>query len=221
LVNQESELIRIVKTALMRMDKKFTDLSRLKFDEISRELKKKLEEQKLQERPFAYEFYHQLRKMYESQELDDIIPEGVVVQAEVHKGYQGIPNLNRMPDFLLHKPSSVNRNFAVIEFKLASYKDRLKDDFEKLAAFKEILGYTYLIEVIIGHDGNSLIECRKECQRLNSDRGIDIIIIEFNTETWSADHYKIKYLPVKSRKRKHLFLSESQPGSSCRRKIYP
>ncbi len=55
--------------------------------------------------------------MYENGELKDIIPEEVVVQAEVNKHYQGIPNLKRIPDFLLHKPSSME-NLAVIEFKV-------------------------------------------------------------------------------------------------------
>ncbi len=190
--DQEHMLIEVVKTALMRMDKKFTELSRLKFDEISGELRRKLEEQKIQERPFAYEFYHQLRKMYESKnQLSSIIPEDVIVQAEVHKGYQEIPNLNRMPDFLLHKPSS-NNNFAVIEFKLASRKNELKDDFDKLVAFRDILGYKYLIEIIIG-DEHSLNECRKEYLRLSSNEGTEIIIIEFNTKTWRAEYTKIKY----------------------------
>jgi len=197
--DQEYMLIEIVKTALMRMDSKFTDLSRLKFDEISRELRKKLEEQKIQERPFAYEFYHQLRKMYESedQKLSSIIPEDVIVQAEVHKGYQEIPNLSRMPDFLLHKPNSVERSFAVIEFKLASRKNELKDDFDKLIAFKDILGYKYLIEVIIG-DERSLNECRRKYHQLSSNEGTEIIIIEFNTKTWRAEHTKIRYNAGKS-----------------------
>jgi len=55
----------LIKLCLERMDRRFTDLSRLKFDEVSGELKEKLQEQKIQERPFAYEFYHQFRKFWE------------------------------------------------------------------------------------------------------------------------------------------------------------
>jgi len=59
--HEEQALIEVIKTALTKMDRKFTDLSRLEFDKISKELREKLEKQKIQERPFAYEFYHQLR----------------------------------------------------------------------------------------------------------------------------------------------------------------
>ncbi len=58
-------LINSIKLSLENMNRKFTDLSKLKFDEIEQELKNKFIEQKIQERPYAYEFYHQFRKMWE------------------------------------------------------------------------------------------------------------------------------------------------------------
>jgi len=44
------------------------------------------------------------------------LPDGVVIQAEVHKGYQKISDLNKIPDFLFHKPNSMVSNFAVVEY---------------------------------------------------------------------------------------------------------
>jgi len=90
--------------------------------------------------------------MYENSKLGDIIPKEVVVQAEV-KDYQGIPNLDRIPDFFSFiKPSSNERNLAVIEFKITSRKGKILKDFEKLTALKRELRYRYLIEVIIGDE---------------------------------------------------------------------
>ncbi len=103
------------------MDHCFTDLSRLKFDEIPRKLKEKLLEQKIQERPFAYEFYHQFRKLWDSGCVNMLLPHDIVIQAEVNKSYQNIPNLKTISDFLFHKSSSNERNFAVVEFKRVVY----------------------------------------------------------------------------------------------------
>ena len=199
MAQEESALIKVIKTALTRMDRKFTDLSRLEFDEISKKLREKLEEQKIQERPFAYEFYHQLRKMYENRELSNIVPEEVVIQAEVNKCYQGIPNLDRIPDFLLHKPNSMEKNLAVIEFKVASRKDvksEIIKDFEKLTAFQRELGYKYLIEVIIGNE-KFLNNCRTVYEHYKnipkSEYNVEIIVIEFNTDKWEANHIKIRF----------------------------
>ena len=45
--HEEQALIEVIKTALTKMDRKFTDLSRLEFDKISKELREKLEKQKI------------------------------------------------------------------------------------------------------------------------------------------------------------------------------
>lgn len=187
-------LVNAIKLCLENMDKKFVDLSRLKFDELSGELIEKLKKQKIQERPFAYEFYHQFRKLWDSGSILTIVPTEVVIQAEVNKAYQRMPNLEKIPDFLLHKPNSNdNKNFAVIEFKLASNIGGVKADIEKLVTFKCALGYSYLVEIIIG-DENSLKNAKEHIKQLNNPNGKEIIIIEFNTNSWRANNYKIKYV---------------------------
>ena len=124
------------------------------------------------------------------------LPEDVVIQAEVNKKYQEIPKLNKIPDFLLHKPST-NKNYAVIEFKRAFYENTfnsdIKEDFDKLVAFKQELGYDHLIEVVIGEE-NQLRAAKAHITRdLNSLDGEEIIIIEFDTGSWRANHYDIRY----------------------------
>lgn len=184
-------IINAVKLSLENMSIKFTDLSKLRFDEINQILKEKLQEQKIQERPFAYEFYHQFRKLWDSGSIQKIVSEDVTIQAEVNKTYQYIPNLEKIPDFLLHKPNT-NKNFAVIEFKLASNTARIRDDFKKLIAFKQKLQYNYLIEVIIG-DETLLKNTRRRIEQLNNSDGEEIILIEFNTDSRRANDYRIRY----------------------------
>lgn len=184
-------IIRAIKSCLENMDKKFVGLSRLKFNEINDKLKEKLQGQKIQERPFAYEFYHQFRKMWDCRAILGIISEDVVIQAEVNKSYQYIPHLNKMPDFLLNKPTA-DENFAVIEFKMGSNIKGLRDDLEKLVAFKQTLQYSYLIQVVIG-DKNSLKSAMSKITKLNNSDGEEIVIIMFNTDLWRANDYRIKY----------------------------
>lgn len=190
-------LIKAIKLSLENMNSKFTDLSRLQFDKINQTLIKKLKKQKIQERPFAYEFYHQFRKLWDSGCIIGLFSEDIVIQAEVDKGYQDIPNLDKIPDFLLHKPNT-DKNFAVIEFKLAFYKNifnsNIKEDFKKLVAFKQKLDYDYLIEVVIIEQETQLKTAKEHIENnLNNSEGEEIIIIEFDTKSWRANDYKIKY----------------------------
>jgi hypothetical protein len=184
-------IINAIKLSLENMNRKFVDLSRLRFDDLSNALKKTLQKQKIQERPFAYEFYHQFRILWDSESIQGIVSEGLVIQAEVNKTYQYIPNLKKIPDFLLHKPNT-NENFAVIEFKLASNTEGIRDDFEKLIAFKQRLQYNYLVEVVIG-DENSLRNAMRQIKRLNNSDGEEIIIIALNTDLWKANDCRIRY----------------------------
>lgn len=183
-------LINAICNSLENMNKKFTNLSRLRFDEIYGQLKEKIESQKIQERPFAYEFYHQFRKLWESGYILTVVPENIVIQAEVNKRYQNIPNLDKMPDFLLHRPYS-NQNFAVIEFKLASNCGQIKYDFDKLYEFKKI-GYEYVFEVVVG-EKTQLSTAKQKINSICNHVGERIDIVEFDTELWRANHFKVKF----------------------------
>lgn len=186
-------IIEDIKLSLNNMDKEFVSLSRLKINELSDKLFIKIiQKQKIQERPFAYEFYHQWRKLWDSGNMAGIVGEDIVIQGEVNKRYQEIPNIkSKIPDFLLHKPTS-NENVAVIEFKLATNLYKIKNDFDKFVKFKEWLNYNLLIEIVIG-DSNSLRIAKTMIQKLRNDSGTEIKIVEFNTEAWESDDFTIKY----------------------------
>ncbi|MBF4475459.1 hypothetical protein [Methanobacterium formicicum] len=172
----------MVKTALENIDLNYVTLSRLVYDRNS------LENPVFQEKPFAYEFYHQFRKLYENDFGE------VVLQAEVNKSAQGYPNCKKMPDFILHTPETRRNNFGVIEFKRAyvngnSNASKIKKDFNKLFNFKKPpLRYKTAIEVIIGTEN----EIKRQKKLIKSkENGESIWILWFNIENLNAEKDKI------------------------------
>lgn len=182
------EVIEPIKLALNNMNKNFCKLSKIdyKYIEAASGLVDYLKREKYLERPIAYEFYHQLRRLIDEGDVDF---DGPIIQAEVDKNYQHCFKNGKMPDFIIHIPN-FNKNLAVIEFKLATrIKKDIKDDFIKIVTFKTYprLRYSYGIEVILGNKG-SLATRRKDINNLNGSEGEEIIIIEFDTDDWKANH---------------------------------
>ena len=173
-----------------KMYRKYCTLSQTDYSRIDKSIKKPIAEEKYLERPFAYEFYHQLRESMDSGNVDF---GGPIIQAEVDKRYQHCFTTGKIPDFIIHMPNN-RPNLAVIEFKLATNLGSLEHDFEKLAEFKtnENLEYTYAIEVIIGSE-NSLKNAKERISGLNRPQGEEIIIIEFDTDSWRVTESRIRY----------------------------
>lgn len=101
------------------MDKRFCQLSEIDYSKSRNP--KKLEDiikgEKFLERPFAYEFFHQFRKLIEAKKVD---LGDTFIQPEVDKNYQHCLGKNgRIPDFIIHLPNS-KQNLAIIEFKRAT-----------------------------------------------------------------------------------------------------
>jgi hypothetical protein len=188
-------VIPAMKTALENMDKNYCKLSQIDYASIgvSKSVRKRLAEEKYLERPFAYEFYHRLRELMDS---DDVNFGGPIIQAEVDKRYQHCFKTGKIPDFIIHVPNA-RRNLAVIEFKLATNLSKLEHDFKKLVEFKknEDLKYPHVIEVIIGN-GSSLIRAKDRIMKLNKSEGEKITIIEFNTDSWKVTDWEIMYFDV-------------------------
>lgn len=180
-------VISAIKTALGNMDKKYCKPSQTDYSAVgvNESTKEHLVKEKYFERPFAYEFYHQLRKLIDN---DDVDFGGPVIQAEVDKRYQHYFKNGKIPDFIMHVPNT-RQNLAVIEFKLATNLGSLEYDFEKLVEFKnnEDLKYTHVIEVIIGNE-TSLINAKEYIMRLNKSEIEEITIIEFNTDSWKVNN---------------------------------
>ena len=183
-------LILAIKTALENIDVNFCKLSQIDYsmldpDDIST---KNLKEGKYLERPFAYEFYHQLRKLIDSGDVDF---GGPVIQAEVDKSSQHCFKNRKIPDFIIHVPNT-QKNLAVIEFKLAANFRNLEADLKKLAGFKnnKYLRYTFAIEIIIGN--HAFLNKAKECiSRIEKARGEEITIIDYNTDSRKAKDWNI------------------------------
>ena len=181
------DVIGAIKMALENIDVNYCKLSQIDYSKMP----KNISDEKYLERPFAYEFYHQLRKLMESGEVDF---GGPIIQAEVSKGYQHIFESGKIPDFLIHVPDARLKNPAVIEFKLSTNLSKLKNDFEKLVEFKrnDELKYKHGIEVIIGNK-SSLKSAEKCINDLTNSNGVEIVIIEFDTESMDVNDRKIKY----------------------------
>ena len=179
-------VLEAIKLALVNMDQNYCKLSKKDYNEIGVTFKNQLKQEKYLERPFAYEFYHQLRKLIDIGCVDF---GGPIIQAEVNKTYQHCFENGKMPDFIIHIPDS-RINLAVIEFKLATRaKASIKDDFIKIAEFKtnSDLRYSYGVEVLLGTK-LALEKCRQDIFEWNKREGEEIIIIEFDTESWKSDH---------------------------------
>ena len=89
---------------------------------------------------------------------------------------------------------NARQNLAVIEFKLTTNLGSLEHDFEKLIEFKknEDLKYIHVVEVIIGNE-TSLGDAKERIMQLNKSEGEEITIIEFNTDSWKVNDWKIRY----------------------------
>ena len=183
-------VILAIKTALENIDKNYCKLSQIDYAklEVDESTKKLLEVEKYLERPFAYEFYHQLRKLIDS---GDVTFDGPVIQAEVGKKYQHCFKNGKIPDFIIHEPNT-RKNLAVIELKLASNLRYLKNDLKKLVEFKNnpYLEYAFAIEIIIGNHFflNKATEC---ILGMEKTAGEEIIIIYYNTCSRKVEDRKI------------------------------
>ena len=183
-------VILAIKKALKNMDEDYCELSQIDYSmlEVNKSTIKLLEEKKYLERPFAYEFYHQLRKLIDS---GDVTFDGPVIQAEVDKKYQHCFENGKIPDFIIHEPNT-RKNLAVIELKLASNLRYLKNDLKKLVEFKNnpYLEYAFAIEIIIGNHFflNKATEC---ILGMEKTKGEEITIIEYNTYSKKVKDWKI------------------------------
>jgi len=174
--------------SLSKVDPDNCKLSTLNYEDLK--FPREIYHSKYLERPFAYEFYHQFRKLIDNKEIK--LEESILIQGEVDKRYQNIEKLSKIPDFLVHSPST-EKNIAVIEFKMASRDiEDIKNDFKKLLSFRDILGYEELIEIIIGNTG--CIESKdEELKILINEENFNIWLVLFDITKRKISKLKIKY----------------------------
>lgn len=100
------------------------------------------------ERPYAYEFYHQMRKCWPRDCC-------LIISGEVSKA--GLPDFENLdtgkpiPDFLIHRPGTMDDNYAIIEVKSQKAdKKRIYRDVKKLLTFKYKIRYRRMIYLFFG-----------------------------------------------------------------------
>ena len=184
------DLIMAIKMSLENLDMEYCTLMQIDYSKIASDsLREDLATKKYLERPFVYEFHHQIRKLIDDGEVDF---GGPIVQAEIDKGHQHCFENGKIPDFIINIPN-INRNLGVIEFRLASNPRRIEYDLEKLAEFRRELGYAYVIEAIIGNTA-SLKEVKKRLTQLSKPEGEKIMIVEFDIDSWRVVAGMIGYV---------------------------
>ena len=106
------------------------------------------------ERPYAYEFYHQLRRLWPRwPDRGRRIISGEVSKAS-HNEFIKL-GTKPIPDFLVHEPGLMDDNYAVIEIKHQEVKrERIDIDICKLLTFinKETIKYDRAIYLFYGPD---------------------------------------------------------------------
>jgi len=183
-------VIKSIETALKNMDRRYYKLSRTLYS--GSKIYQCLPGEKYLERPFAYEFYHQFRKLIDEGRISFGVS---VIQAEVDKGYQRLASLDKVPDFILHAPNTT-KNVAVIEFKLVSNnRKRLVDDLEKLVLFSRDAGYTLAVEVVIGNS-RELKETWKKLDELKTGEGVEISVIAYDVDERNIERRTILFKPT-------------------------
>lgn len=176
------DVIMAIKMALENVDKRYCPLSQIDYSKVSLDsVRKCLAERKYLERPFVYEFYHQLRKLIDNGDVDF---GGSIVQAVIDGGYHHRFEDGKVPDFIMYVPDA-NRNLVAMEFRFASNPSRIESDLEKLAEFRGELGYAYVVEVIIGSKA-SLKDVKEHLIQLSKPEGEKIMIVEFDTDSWKV-----------------------------------
>lgn len=102
------------------------------------------------ERPYAYEFYHQMRSCW--REDCHLIISGEISK-KGHSVFESLDAGKPIPDFLIHRPGSMVNNCAVIEVKSQNaYRKGIYRDVEKLLTFKYRIGYRQMIYLFFGEE---------------------------------------------------------------------
>ena len=109
-----------------------------------------------QERIFSYEFYHQMRRLQESNKYKFLKRLKIIVEAERIKTDKKIDeDLHlKQPDIIIHTPGSNKNNLLVIEIKRIESKEDIIEDLKKLKSFIYKLDYKYGISLIFGEISN-------------------------------------------------------------------
>ena len=150
------------------------------------------------ERPFHFEFYHQLRIIFNDK------LKNYVIQAEIEKASHNSRIGNLRPDLIFHIPGDIDKSSQLIHIEVKPAKinnnkhlQEIIDDLEKLSKFKTKLHYdisllvlfgpinelSYTIHFIEGNDTNdeALNNNRDRVLKVIKRENQEIFLIELNT----------------------------------------
>ncbi len=164
---------------------------------ISEEIEKKHEE-----KVFAYELYHQIRKIMEENPVPDryknVYLNGEAIKDDkfftdlyeglsiFYKSFKDDKNNKRIPDLVLHKDQgSINKEGQIYlaEIKMGDNKKAL-DDLEKLTALKNgKLAFEFYIFIYVGKDVNEFKEELKQIDTSNYSKDIVCICTKYQQST--------------------------------------
>lgn len=135
--------------------------------------------EKVRERVFCYELYHQLRLLSSTYKFD--------IHGELDKrGFY--KKLNSIPDFLFHKQGT-HENHCVMEVKGRKNCEGIIKDFQTLTSFLngkgELKPYKFAIFFIFKHSYNELVDCLKEKKTLLKQLEICLKKKEINLNEYS------------------------------------
>jgi len=103
-----------------------------------------------QERIFSYEFYHQMRKLQETNYYKFLKESTLIIEGERIKR-----DIEKQPDFIIHKPGTNESNYLVIEIKkIKSSFYSIAHDLTKLNEYINEKKYKYGISLIFGEISN-------------------------------------------------------------------
>jgi hypothetical protein len=155
----ENEILKNIKIAVEKIEKKFYSIISINGEE------------RIRERVFCYELYHQLRLIEFNYKFD--------IHGELVKA--GFYNINVIPDFLFHKQGS-DDNYCIMEVKGELDSNGIYKDFKTLSKFlgkqKEIKAYKLAIFLLFNQSLEAFINFLKRNGKVtNLDKYSEKIII--------------------------------------------
>ena len=155
----ESEILKNVKEAIEKIEKKFYNIISVNRGE------------RIRERVFCYELYHQLRLIKFDCKFD--------IHGELDKS--GFYDVDVIPDFLFHKQGT-DENYCIMEVKGEIRSNGICKDFNTLSKFlveqKEIKAYRLAIFLLFNHSLEVFISFLKRNRRvIDLDKYSEKIVI--------------------------------------------
>lgn len=166
--NYYQKVINEIIKSIKKIDSNFYGLDVAGKDKINK---------KYFERNFCYELYHQMRNNENIKHLfkqDDLI-----ISAEISKESHEIIDEDKIPDFIIHEPGTMNKNSIIIEVKTDIDYKGIAKDFHTLSLFVSKYSYKRGLFILANYSLDDLKN--KTCfiiNHLNNENKLDKSILD-------------------------------------------